>query len=93
MKLLVGNKCDREDRVVSTEAGEAFANNLNMPFLETSAKNGDNVEAAFLAMASELIKVKGSTKASSSPNAAPGRKRLSIGAQPSGQGDQTGGCC
>jgi Ras-related protein Rab-1A len=55
VKLLVGNKCDREDRNVSTEVGESFANNLNLPFLETSAKTSENVEAAFLAMASELM--------------------------------------
>lgn len=55
VKLLVGNKCDREDRNVPTETGESFANNLNLPFLETSAKTSVNVEAAFLAMASELM--------------------------------------
>lgn len=93
VKLLVGNKCDREDRVVSTEAGEAFAANLNLPFLETSAKSGDNVEAAFLAIASELIKLKGSGKTATAPTEGASRKRLSIGTgQQGGQGDN-GGCC
>mmetsp|Transcript_16029 Transcript_16029/g.61119 ORF Transcript_16029/g.61119 Transcript_16029/m.61119 type:complete len:113 (+) Transcript_16029:727-1065(+) len=55
-KLLVGNKSDREDRIVTTEAGEKMAENLGIPFLETSAKNAANVEEAFLTMASELIK-------------------------------------
>jgi Ras-related protein Rab-1A len=92
VKLLVGNKCDREDRVISTETGEAFANNLNMPFLETSAKTAENVEAAFLAMASELIKAKGA-KGNTSPNAAPSRKRLSLnGGQTSANSPDTG-CC
>jgi len=90
VKLLVGNKCDREDKVVSTETGEAFANNLNLPFLETSAKTSENVEAAFLAMASELIKAKGSKSSKSSD--APTRKRLSLSSQPTpAQNNQ--GCC
>lgn len=57
-KLLIGNKNDREDKVVSTQEGEEFAKKLSMPFLETSAKTAANVEAAFLAMASELIKIR-----------------------------------
>jgi len=41
----VGNKSDRADKVVSTEVGEGFAANLDIPFLETSAKTSENVEA------------------------------------------------
>ena len=37
---------------------QAFADNLGIPFLETSAKNASNVEAAFLTMASELIRIR-----------------------------------
>ena len=44
-KLLVGNKSDRADKVVSSEVGEGFAANLDIPFLETSAKTSENVEA------------------------------------------------
>jgi len=44
-KLLIGNKSDRADKVVSSEVGEAFASNLDIPFLETSAKTSENVEA------------------------------------------------
>jgi len=43
-KLLVGNKSDRDDRVVETEGAKAFADDLGIPFLETSAKNSSNVE-------------------------------------------------
>jgi Ras-related protein Rab-1A len=57
-KLLVGNKSDRADKVVQTETAKAFADNLGIPFLETSAKNASNVEAAFLTMASELIRIR-----------------------------------
>lgn len=58
-KLLVGNKSDiSENRAVSYEAAKAFADSLAIPFLETSAKNAQNVEEAFLTMASELITIR-----------------------------------
>lgn len=56
-KLLVGNKCDRTaNRVVSEAQAQEFANELGIPFLETSAKSAKNVEEAFLTMAGELIR-------------------------------------
>lgn len=57
-KLLVGNKSDRPDRTVSYEDAEAYASKLKIDFLETSAKNAENVEKAFLTMASNLIKIR-----------------------------------
>jgi len=59
-KLLVGNKSDRTDKVVQHDTAKAFADNLGIPFLETSAKNASNVEQAFLTMASELIRIRDS---------------------------------
>lgn len=91
VKLLVGNKCDREDRVVSTKMGEEFANNLNLPFLETSAKTSENVEAAFLAMAHELIKAKGSRSNSTASPANQGRPKLSL--NPNSGPTGAPGCC
>jgi GTPase SAR1 family protein len=58
-KLLVGNKSDISDnKAVSYETAKAFADSLSIPFLETSAKNAQNVEEAFLTMASELITIR-----------------------------------
>ena len=43
--ILVGNKCDLEDeRQVSFEEGRALADKYGIPFIETSAKTGQNVE-------------------------------------------------
>lgn len=54
-KLLVGNKCDLvSKKVVDRSTAEDFANSLNIPFLETSAKTNANVEQAFMTMASEI---------------------------------------
>jgi Ras-related protein Rab-1A len=44
--------------VVSSDEARDYAEKLNIPFLETSAKNADNVEQAFLTMAQELIKIR-----------------------------------
>jgi hypothetical protein len=58
-KLLVGNKCDKvKEKKVSFDDAKAFADNLNIPLLETSAKNADNVEKAFLTMAAKLIAIR-----------------------------------
>ncbi|EMS52256.1 GTP-binding protein YPTM2 [Triticum urartu] len=54
-KLLVGNKCDLADkRAVSYETAKAFADEIGIPFMETSAKNALNVEQAFMAMAASI---------------------------------------
>jgi len=56
-KLLVGNKADLiEEKQVSEETAQRFADKLGISFLETSAKTATNVDAAFLTMAKELIK-------------------------------------
>ncbi|CDO97632.1 unnamed protein product [Coffea canephora] len=65
-KLLVGNKCDLvENKVVDTQTAKAFADELGIPFLETSAKDSINVEQAFLTMASEIKKKMGNQPSAS----------------------------
>ncbi|PWZ24622.1 GTP-binding protein YPTM2 [Zea mays] len=54
-KLLVGNKSDlTANKVVATETAKAFADEMGIPFMETSAKNAINVEQAFMAMAASI---------------------------------------
>ncbi|KAJ2967808.1 hypothetical protein NUW58_g10359 [Xylaria curta] len=56
-KILIGNKCDWEEkRVVSTEQGEALAKELGIPFLEVSAKSNINIDKAFYNLASDIKK-------------------------------------
>ncbi|XP_051243499.1 ras-related protein Rab-37 isoform X2 [Dicentrarchus labrax] len=53
--MLLGNKSDvAAERVVKKEDGEKLAKEYGVPFMETSAKTGLNVELAFLAIAKEL---------------------------------------
>jgi small GTP-binding protein len=46
--ILVANKCDLVNlRKVSKEEGHLLSNFLKIPYIETSAKNGINVDLAF----------------------------------------------
>lgn len=42
LKILVGNKTDRDDREIPMRVGEEFAKQHDMYFLETSSKQGEN---------------------------------------------------
>ncbi|XP_073837793.1 RAS oncogene family member Rab26 isoform X1 [Musca autumnalis] len=54
--VLIGNKadCSSSDRQVKREDGERLAREHNVPFMETSAKTGLNVELAFQTVARQL---------------------------------------
>merc|ERR1712137_260858 len=54
-KLLVGNKSDLGDgREVSSDRGQALASEIGVPFLETSAKEGTNVNQVFHSIAQAI---------------------------------------
>jgi len=54
-RILVGNKKDLEDRrEVPYQEGKELADNFNVRFLETSAKESMNVEEAFTLMTREI---------------------------------------
>ncbi|KAK9034646.1 hypothetical protein V6N11_050803 [Hibiscus sabdariffa] len=87
-KLLVGNKCDlTSKKVVSYEAAQAFADELGIPFMETSAKNATNVEQAFMAMAADIKNRMASQPASNTARP----PMVQIRGQPVNQ--KSGGCC
>ena len=44
IKVLVGNKIDKEGRVVSHEDAQGLANKYKMNYFETSAKQNKNIE-------------------------------------------------
>ena len=55
-KLLVGNKCDLTNKkVVDYTSAKEYADQLGIPFLETSAQNAINVEEVFMTMAAEIF--------------------------------------
>ena len=55
-KVLVGNKCDKYDRVVTEEMGKNLADELCMNFFETSAKTGKNIKELFFSLTEEMFK-------------------------------------
>lgn len=48
LKILVGNKTDRDDREIPLRVGEEFAKQHEMYFLETSSKQGENGELTWI---------------------------------------------
>lgn len=97
-RLLVGNKSDWvEKRAVSREEAQALADELGIRYVETSAKNNDQVDEAFFSLAREVkakliengsINTAGSTSASQGGAGAGGSINVAQGAN-----KQAGGCC
>uniref|UniRef100_A0A8C6WGA1 RAB1A, member RAS oncogene family a n=1 Tax=Neogobius melanostomus TaxID=47308 RepID=A0A8C6WGA1_9GOBI len=86
-KLLVGNKCDlTTKKVVDYTTAKEFADNLGIPFLETSAKSASNVEQAFMTMAAEIKKRMG-------PGATAGGDKGNVKIQSKPVQTSSGGCC
>jgi len=88
-KLLVGNKSDlTSQKVVDFDVAKEFADAMEIPFLETSAKSAQNVEQAFLTMAAEI-----KTRMASAPTTQAGNEaKVSIG-KTQDVGKKEGGCC
>ena len=61
-KVLVGNNCDKPDRVVTEEEGKKLAEEFNMGFFETSAKTNQNVNEVFYYLVKEILKENGIIK-------------------------------
>lgn len=87
--LLVGSKSDMASaRQVEYAAGKALADDLGVPFVETSAKDATNVEEAFLTMARTIRERVGA------PNAAAPQAPSRVALPASGTRlDASGGCC
>jgi small GTP-binding protein len=86
LRVLVGNKIDREDREIPTHVGEDFAHRHSMYYLETSAKEAENVERLFMEIAAELMEQARSKELPRYDSASP-----TINGRTTAIGD--GGCC
>lgn len=85
-KILIGNKCDWEEkRVVSTEQGEALAQELGIPFLEVSAKSNINIDKAFYNLAADIKK-----RIIDTAKTDPASSSVAVGRAPA---ESSGKCC
>lgn len=72
---------------VEKDSAQEFATSVNIPFLETSAKNASNVEEAFMTMAGEIKK-----RMASAPSTTEGNKsKITMSGKT--ESVKTGGCC
>ena len=55
VKMLIGNKIDKPDRVVTREEGLQFAQKHSMLFIESSVKTKDGIECAFEELVEKII--------------------------------------
>lgn len=55
--VLIGAKADRIDRAVSKEEANSVALKYNIPYIESSAKTGDNVEEAFRILCNQCTEI------------------------------------
>ena len=89
VKLLVGNKSDLESQaVVSFDAAKSKADQLGVRYVETSAKNAQNVDLAFMTLTKELLDRR---KAGNLPSASPSNPALKV--SPISQHSKSGNCC
>jgi len=88
-KLLVGNKSDlTAKKQVDTATAQAFADEIGIPFLETSAKNATNVEQAFMTMAAEI-----KNRMASQPAMSTGPRSTVTPGRGQAVNQNKGGCC
>ena len=55
-KVLVANKTDLPGRVITTERGQALAEEYGLKFFETSAKTGSNISEMFYEIADQIVR-------------------------------------
>ena len=90
LKVLIGNKCDLEDkRVVTFNQGKEFADTYGLKFIETSAKKNLNVNEAFETLGRELMIASADKKVNKTKDT----KKISVAKAQDLNIEKKGGCC
>ena len=86
--ILIGNKCDlKNERAVEYSEAKKYADELGIPFLETSARDETNIEEAFVNLVKRI-----SDQGSTLDEAPRGSFRLPVRQEPKSSASQPG-CC
>jgi len=91
VKVLIGNKCDLKnaERAVSYGQGKALAEEYQIPFFETSARTGEQVQEVFIDMAKKVY-----TGLKDQPGQHGQQNKISLSERRNRQGpQQRRGCC
>lgn len=73
-KVIVGNKADLEDqRIISIDELAAFADERQIAYMETSAKDGTNVNDLFIQLTQSFLKIADQLPSAQSPPMSPGK--------------------
>jgi len=89
-KVLVGNKCDRDDRKVSLDEGAKLAKEFNMQFFETSAKTNYNVNETFTYLTREILV---SSEGGNNNNTDTKKKNIDLNEKPDEEKKKKKECC
>jgi len=86
-----GNKSDRTDRQITQQQGQQFGKKYDMAFLETSAKNSNNIDELFLQLAKMLLESHINQKPRSNGGGANSGSLIRVSASAPVQGYSSGG--
>ena len=91
-KILIGNKCDLEEkRAVTYQEGKDFADSNGMKFIETSAKTCQQVNEAFETLTQEIIKI--TTNKGPSVSEQKKKEKILLNNNATDISKKNGGCC
>ncbi|KAF8968232.1 ras family-domain-containing protein [Flammula alnicola] len=93
--MLVGNKSDLKHlRAVPTDEAKAFSTENGLSFIETSALDASNVEAAFQTILTDIYRiVSNKSLESSTSNIEPPKASINVGPTVDSNANQGGKCC
>ncbi|KAM9790029.1 ras-related protein Rab-18-B-like [Neosynchiropus ocellatus] len=87
VKMLVGNKIDKDDREVDRNEGLKFARKHSMLFIEASAKTKDGVQCAFEELVEKILQTPGLWESDNQG------QKVRLSDQEAGGGRACGGYC